>query len=148
MESTFVLLKPDCAERKIIGQCLSYFEKKEFDLQIHEIRCIKKPRRQDIFDHYAHLPAEVVEEICCYFIASFPLYAVDLRGPEAVAKARAIIGATDPSKAEKMTIRGDLGVDSFVEAAKRSIGHKAIRNLVHASDSVENAMREWTIWMY
>ena len=67
------------------------------------------------------------------FITSSPLVALALRGDDAVAVARNLIGATDGRKAAPGTIRGDFGI---------SVG----ANLVHGSDSVENAENELSIW--
>ena len=63
------------------------------------------------------------------FITSSPIVAIALEGPKAVEVVRAIVGVTDPKKAAPGTIRGDFGMD---------IG----RNLVHGSDSPENAVTE------
>ena len=56
---------------------------------------------------------------------------------------RQIVGATDPSKAEKGTIRGDLGDDSFERCANEN---RSCYNLIHASDSLETAKKETTVW--
>jgi nucleoside-diphosphate kinase len=77
-------------------------------------------------EHYAHIKdrpffPEIVE-----FMSSLPVLALILTGDNAVARVRDLLGPTDSRKAAKGTIRGDLGTDTM-------------RNIAHASDSVENA---------
>ncbi len=77
------------------------------------------------------------------FITSGPVFAAVLEGDDAVKKVRKITGFTDPAKAEKGTIRGDLGEDSIIEANRDK---RATKNLVHASGSLEEAEMEITLW--
>jgi nucleoside-diphosphate kinase len=77
------------------------------------------------------------------FITSGSVVALLLEGEDAVQVARKITGYTDPSKAEKGTIRGDFGEDSIVKA---NLERRACRNLVHASGSKEEAEREIALW--
>jgi nucleoside-diphosphate kinase len=77
------------------------------------------------------------------FITSTPVVAIVLEGEDAVQKVRKIAGYTDPSKADKGTIRGDMGVDSI---AKANGEHRATENLIHASGSVEEAQQEIALW--
>ncbi len=77
------------------------------------------------------------------FITSGPVFAVVLEGPDAVKLVRKITGYTDPSKAEKGTIRGDLGQDSITKA---NMEKRATKNLVHASGTQEEAEKEIALW--
>ena len=77
------------------------------------------------------------------FIVGKPLVAVVLEGENAIKKVREMIGYTDPSKAEKGTIRGDYGDDSISRANAEG---RRVRNLVHASDSPESAELEISLW--
>jgi nucleoside-diphosphate kinase len=76
------------------------------------------------------------------YITSLPVLAMVLEGEDAVKKARAITGFTDPSRAEKGTVRGDFGDDSIVVANRE---FRPVRNLVHCADS-EGAQRELALW--
>lgn len=78
-----------------------------------------------------------------YFITSGPVVVFVLEGENAVQKVRDITGFTDPSRAAKGTIRGDLGEDSIVKANGEK---RAVANLVHASGSLEEAEREIRLW--
>jgi nucleoside-diphosphate kinase len=77
------------------------------------------------------------------FIVGHTLVAMVLEGEDAIKRVRAMIGFTDPSRAEKGTIRGDFGDDSIQAANKES---RRVRNLVHASDSPESAKIEIDLW--
>ncbi len=77
------------------------------------------------------------------FITSGPVFAVILAGPDSVRLVRKITGYTDPSKAEKGTIRGDLGQDSITKA---NMERRATKNLVHASGTAEEAEKEIALW--
>jgi nucleoside-diphosphate kinase len=126
METTLILLKPDCVKKGHCGDVLQRFEKAGF-----RIRGCKMMRLGvDILrEHYAHIAAKPffveVEE----FMQSSPVLAMALAADGAVEKVRALVGPTDSKKAAKGTIRGDYGVDVMV-------------NVVHASDSPENAAVE------
>jgi nucleoside-diphosphate kinase len=126
METTLILLKPDCIKKGHAGDVLQRFEQAGF-----RIRGCKMMRLGvDILrEHYAHIAAKPffgeVEE----FMQSSPVIAMALEAEGAVDKVRALVGPTDARKAAKGTIRGDYGVDVMV-------------NVVHASDSQETAAKE------
>ncbi len=77
------------------------------------------------------------------FICSGPVVPMIIEGGDAVNKVRKLAGYTDPSAAEKGTIRGDL-TDESIEKANRE--KRAVENLVHASSDPEEAEREISIW--
>ncbi|MDE1855444.1 MAG: nucleoside-diphosphate kinase [Candidatus Micrarchaeota archaeon] len=91
-------------------------------------------------------PKKIGEQIIAFtreFIIGKKLIAMVLEGEDAVARVRKTVGATDPSRAEKGTIRGDLSDDSFKKANPEK---RKVRNLVHAADSVEKAKQEIELW--
>ncbi|MBI2018925.1 nucleoside-diphosphate kinase [Candidatus Daviesbacteria bacterium] len=77
------------------------------------------------------------------FITSGPIVALLLEGKNAVSVAREVTGFTDPSSAEKGTIRGDLGTDSILKA---NMEERPVYNLIHASGSEEEAKKEIKLW--
>jgi nucleoside-diphosphate kinase len=88
--------------------------------------------------------AKQIREWLADFITSGPVVAMVIEGPEGtVQKIRDIAGATGPEFADKGTIRGDLGEDSY---AKANGEKRAIENLMHASESVVEAEREIALW--
>ena len=77
------------------------------------------------------------------FITSGPIVVMVLEGEDAVRKARKTTGFTDPSTAEKGTIRGDLGTDSILKA---NTEERPVYNLIHASGNEEEAEKEIKLW--
>lgn len=77
------------------------------------------------------------------FITSGPIVVLLLEGEDAVVKAREVTGFTDPAKAKKGTIRGDLGTDNILEANQEE---RPVYNLLHASGSLEEAKKEIELW--
>jgi len=77
------------------------------------------------------------------FITSGPIVVMVLEGEDAVVLARKTTGFTDPSTAEKGTIRGDLGIDSILLANKEE---RPVYNLIHASGNPDEAQKEIKLW--
>lgn len=126
MERTLSIIKPDGTARNLIGQILARFE--AGGLRIVEARMVRLTAAQAGEFYEIHRGKPFFEPLV-QFMTSGPVLVSVLEGPDAVAKNRAIMGATDPKKAEPGTIRRDFS-DS-IDA-----------NTVHGSDSVENAQRE------
>jgi nucleoside-diphosphate kinase len=121
-----VLLKPDCVQKGLMGEVLKRFEAQGFRL----VGC-KMMQLDDAIlkDHYAHLVELPFFPEILGFMQSSPIMALALEGEGIIQKMRDFIGPTDSTKAEKGTVRGDLGEDKM-------------RNVVHASDSSESAQTE------
>jgi nucleoside-diphosphate kinase len=126
MERTLVLVKPDAIQRGLIGEVISRIEKT--GLKLVAVKMIHMDREM-AGQHYAIHQGKPFFEGLVGFITSSPLVAAVFEGPNAVEVLRKTMGATDPVKATPGTIRGDLALD---------IG----RNVVHGSDSKENAEKE------
>jgi nucleoside-diphosphate kinase len=126
MDTTLVLLKPDCVAGRLVGEVIKRFEADGF-----QIRGCKmfKASPELLKEHYAHLADKPFFPELDAFMQSTPVVALALAGDNAVERVRTIIGPTDSKKADKGTVRGDFGVDVMV-------------NIVHASDSNENAAIE------
>ena len=122
MEKTFVIFKPDCMEQRHVGTVLSRFEAAGFDV----IAC-KMTRLAPALlrEHYAHVADKPFYPEIEAFMSSRPVIMVALRGENIVQRVRDLLGPTDSRKAAKGTIRGDFGTEMM-------------KNVVHASDSVEN----------
>jgi nucleoside-diphosphate kinase len=123
---TLVLVKPDGVRRGLIGEIVSRMEKK--GLKIVALRMLQMDealaRR-----HYAVHQGKPFFNDLVDFITSGPVVAMLLEGEQAVDVVRTMMGDTDPKKSAPGTIRGDFGMD---------IG----QNLIHGSDSDENARKE------
>ncbi len=126
MEQTLILLKPDCMERRLAGRVIARFEDKGFMIvALKLMRVTPELARR----HYAeHVDRDFYPGLEG-FITSGPVLAMVVEGPEAVAVARKLAGATNGRDAEPGTIRGDFSISQRL-------------NLVHASDSPESAHRE------
>src|SRR5271170_7247294 len=126
METTLILLKPDCITKGHCGEVVQRFEKAGF-----RIRGCKMMRldRKLLLEHYAHIAQKPFFPEVEEFMQSTPVIAVALAADGVVEKVRELLGPTDSKKAAKGTIRGDFGVDVMV-------------NVVHASDSLETAKVE------
>ncbi|MDR1426947.1 MAG: nucleoside-diphosphate kinase [Bifidobacteriaceae bacterium] len=134
VERTLVLVKPDGVERGLIGRILTRIEERGFAFQALELR----EATRDVLDaHYAEHTAKPFYPGLVEYMTSGPVVAIVVMGAQAVSSFRSVAGATDPVKAAPGTIRGDFG---------RDWGDGEIRNLVHGSDSPENAEREIAIW--
>ena len=130
MERTFVMLKPDCLERGLLGRMLSRFEEKGLRLvAMKMLRITPTLARQHYAEHVEKHFYPSLEE----FITAAPVVATVFGGPEVIRVVREMLGATSGLKAAPGTIRGDY-------SASRQM------NLVHASDSPESALREMSIY--
>lgn len=126
MNRTFVMVKPDAVARGLIGRIVARFEEKGFKLADVKMMTISRELAET---HYGHLKTKPFFEELVDFIMSGPVFAMILEGTNAVANARSVIGATNPVEAVPGSIRGDFGMD-------------VASNIVHGSDSDDNAERE------
>ena len=130
MQKTLVLLKPDCVERRLIGEIIRRFENKGLNIiAMKMLRVSPALSKQHYAEHIAKPFYPNLEE----FITSSPVVALALEGLEAIRVIRDMLGATNGLKAAAGTIRGDF-------SSSRQM------NLVHASDSEESATRELALY--
>ena len=129
-ERTLVLVKPDGVQRLLAGRILARYE--ERGLRIVGLKLMQTPR-ETAERHYDVHRAKPFFAGLVEFITSGPLIAAVLEGPNAISIVRAMNGATRPHEAAPGTIRGDFALETA-------------QNLVHASDSPENAAAEVALW--
>lgn len=167
-ERSFVILKPDTVQRSLIGEVINRFERTglkftamkmvvptEAQLLAHynknEEWFLKKGNRiiEDLKSH--GLPVEkdalgygkaIIDTIVKYMTAA-PVVAMILEGNEAVKVVTKLVGTTEPATSDVGTIRGDYTVDSYGHS---SYENRAVRNLIHCSESPEEAEREIQVW--
>lgn len=126
MTKTLIILKPDCLAKKLAGSVVDRFEKAGFNIiGAKMIRLTPDVLRE----HYAHVASKPFYPEIEQFMSSRPVIVLALQGDNVVARVRDLLGPTDSRKAPKGTIRGDFGSDMMT-------------NVVHASDSDENARIE------
>lgn len=123
MQTTLILLKPDCITGRKSGEVLKRFEDAGF-----QIRGCKMFRADAslLREHYAHIASKPFFPEVEKFMTSSPIIAVALSGDKVIERVRDLLGPTDSTKAAKGTIRGDFG-------------STVMQNIAHASDSLESA---------
>lgn len=167
-ERSLVLLKPDTVQRSLVGEVIKRFE--QTGLKIVAMKMIV-PTEEQLLTHYNKDNAwyerkgkGVVEELISQgkpadrepieygkdiirtivrYMTAAPVVALIFEGNKAVSVVTKIVGTTEPSTSDVGTIRGDYTVDSYSHA---TFENRAVRNLVHQSESPEEADREIAIW--
>jgi nucleoside-diphosphate kinase len=130
MQRTLIIIKPDGVQRRLVGTILHRFEQK--GLRLVGLKLVQASR--DLAEkHYAVHKGKPFYDSLLQFLTSGPTVALVLEGREAVLVARTLMGATDGTKAPPATIRGDFALS-------------VQNNLVHGSDSAENAATEIALW--
>ncbi len=126
MERTFVMIKPDGVQRRLVGTIIARFERKGLKLVGLKLLRLTEEKAAQLYSIHRERPffSELVR-----FVTSGPVVVMVWEGPGAVAIVRRIIGATDAASAEPGTVRGDFGLSVQM-------------NLVHASDSPMSVARE------
>ena len=129
-ERTLILIKPDGVQRQLVGRIIDRYESR--GLRIAGLKLLQADRTLAEKHYAAHVDkpffAGLIE-----FITSAPLVALAVEGPKAIEVCRAINGATRPNEAAPGSIRGDFALETGM-------------NIVHASDSLENAAAELALW--
>ena len=126
MERTFIMVKPDGVSRKLIGEVVSRFENKGYNIVAAKLARISEDVAKEHYIEHKERPfyGELVE-----FITSGNSFCMIVEGKDVVAISRLMIGATNPLEMVPGTIRGDFSFELS-------------NNIVHGSDSVESAERE------
>lgn len=167
-ERSFVIIKPDGVQRSLVGEIISRFERAGLKLVGLKMEVMDKDR---MWKHYdkddewflkkgtkiaadrtaAGLSAEkepieygkdIIRALEKYMTAG-PVVMMVWEGNQAVAVVTKLVGETSPSSADVGTIRGDYTTDSYDIAA---VDDRAVRNLIHCSDTPENAQKEVALW--
>lgn len=167
-ERTLVIVKPDGVQRGLIGeilkrfertglkfvamkfmlpqadQCWKHYNKDEAWFMLKGNRIVEDRKNQGL--SIDKEPLEYGKDIIqsnVDFFTSGPVLAFIIEGNQSVAIVKKLVGGTEPTTSDVGTIRGDFTVDSY---ALSSIDNRAVRNLVHCSDSPEEAEREIPLW--
>ena len=125
-ERTLIIFKPDCMEKKLMPEVMRRF----FEAGLDIVACkMVQLKDETLAEHYAHIVGKPYYPPLLDFMKRKPVIIAVLEGDDAVAKVRALLGPTNSEEAPKGTIRGDFGLNTR-------------ENIVHASDSPENAKIE------
>jgi len=126
MQRTFAIIKPDAVERRLVGQILARIEQAGFTIRAMRLQHLTKREAEGFYAIHRERP---FFGGLTNFMSSGPSVLLALEAPDAIAKWRALMGATDPGKADAGTLRKDFG--SSIE-----------RNATHGSDAPETAAFE------
>lgn len=162
-QKTLVLIKPDAVKRNLIGEIIKRFEdaglkivtlkmltatpelaEKHYAADEDYLRAVgqKSVDAGDKVDDVLEQGRKIINSMRS-FLASGPIVAMVIEGEDAIPNVRKLVGYTDPSSAEKGTIRGDFGEDSILKANSEG---RPVYNLVHASGNPEEAEKEIALW--
>lgn len=167
-ERTLVMLKPDAIQRGLIGEIIKRIERTGLKLvalkivnateeqlwthynkddewflkkgtrTIEELKAVGRPIEKEAIEYGKDIIRALVK-----FMSCGPIVPMIFEGNQAVGIVKKIVGSTEPLSSDGGTIRGDYTLDSYALA---SFDDRAVRNLVHCSDPVEDAIREIPIW--
>lgn len=129
-ERTLAIIKPDAVQRGLIGKILSRFEERGLKIAASKFVHLSMQKAEEL---YAPHKGKGFYESLTKFITSGPVMALVLEGPQVIKQVRTMMGSTNCLEAQPGTIRGDFGL---------SIQN----NLIHGSDSPENAKREIAVF--
>lgn len=168
-ERTFVILKPDTVQRSLMGEVIRRFERtglkctamkmfmadearllahynkddawflKKGTRIIEDLQAQGRPVEKEAIEY----GKDIIRTIVRYMEAA-PVVAMVWEGNEAVAVVTKLVGTTEPKTSDVGTIRGDFTVDSYSHS---SYENRSVRNLIHCSESPEEAEREIAIWL-
>lgn len=130
MEKTLIIIKPDGVQRQLIGRIINRFEEKGLKIVGLKLITVSKVQAQNLYS--IHKKKKFYQGLL-RFITSSPVVVMALEGTEVIKISRKLVGATLGADAEPGTVRGDFGAGTTY-------------NLIHASDSAENAHRELSIF--
>ena len=123
IEKTYIMLKPDCVKRGLMGEVISRIERKGYKIVDAKMMNLDEAILKD---HYAHLTDKPFFPNIVEYMTSGPVLGMIVEGENAIKGMRIIMGATKFEEATAGTIRGDFA-------------HSTSENLIHGSDSLENA---------
>ena len=167
-ELTFVILKPDAIQRSMIGELISRIERTGLKMVAMKMinatpeQCWKHYNKDEkwflekgtkIVENMKKTDRPVEKEAIEYgrdiidalvkFMTCGPIIPMVFEGNQAVGIIKKIVGGTEPLSSDVGTIRGDFTLDSYELS---NFDNRAVRNLIHCSDQVDEALREISIW--
>ncbi len=167
-ELTFVILKPDAIQRSMIGELISRIERTGLKMVAMKMinatpeQCWKHYNKDEkwflekgskIVENMEKTGRPVEKEAIEYgrdiidalvkFMTCGPVIPMIFEGNQAVGIVKKIVGSTEPLSSDVGTIRGDFTLDSYELS---NIDNRAVRNLIHCSDQIDEALREISIW--
>lgn len=143
IERTLVLLKPDCVQRHIVGEIISRFEKAGLKIVgIKMVLCDEDFASKHYFDMKERY-GDRIYKVNADYLMEGPIAAMVLEGINSIKIVRKLVGSTYPDEAIPGTIRGDY---AHVSKDYANTNNKKVANLIHASASKDDAVREINLW--
>jgi nucleoside-diphosphate kinase len=138
-EATLVLIKPDAIQKGLVGVTISYLERLKLD--VIGAKAVRVTREM-AEEHYAQLRSkpffgDLIDHLTGKIHNTNYVLVLVFWGPKAIERVRQVTGATNPDKADPMTIRGALG---------RNSATNIMENVIHASADTTEAQREIRLW--
>lgn len=167
-ERTFVIVKPDGVQRGLVGEIIKRFERtglkvvglkmsvlpeellwKHYDKDdawflkkgtgiVESLTAAGRPVEKEAIEY----GKDIIRALVKYMTVS-PVVSMVIEGNQAVAVVKKLVGETEPATSDVGTIRGDFTTDSYAICA---VDDRAVRNLIHCSDEVDNANKEIAMW--
>ena len=132
IEKTYSMIKPDAVRDRKVGEIISRIERSGLTIERMELAYVTVEQADE---NYKHLKDKPFYPNLIAFMTGGPVVKMVISGLGAVAKMRSLMGATNPLEAAPGTIRGDFAID-------------VNSNVIHGSDSVENAEREIKLFFW
>lgn len=126
MQRTLAIIKPDAVDRQVVGAIIQRIENEQFRIRSIRLVNLTKAKAQGFYAVHQDKP---FFDSLTDFMSSGPVVVMVLEAPDAIARWRRLMGATDPAEAERETLRREYG--SSIE-----------RNATHGSDAPETAAFE------
>ena len=123
IERTYIMLKPDCLKRNLMGEVIARIERKNYKIVDAKMMMLDEPILRE---HYAHIADRPFFPDIVKYMTSGPVFAMIVEGENAVKGMRILMGPTKFEDGIAGTIRGDYATSTS-------------KNIIHGSDSVENA---------
>ena len=170
IQQTLVLIKPDGVQKQLVGEIIKRFESSNLKVQGMKMvwpdenlakthypldeewakalfeknkTAAEKENRKTEFTDYLEF-GKNIQNCLIKYVTESPVIAMVIQGDNAIEQVRKITGATEPKSSAPGTIRGDLVPEESYEKADAE--KRAVRNLIHASDSTETAEKEISLW--
>ena len=138
-EATLVVFKPDAIKRGLVGAAYAKLEPLQLEIVGAKVTPVSQALAEEHYKHIKDKPffRETVDHLRGKLHGTTAVLALVLWGPEAVGRVRQVTGATNPEKADPMSIRGAYG---------RNLSTGLMENVLHSSSDPEDAAREIRLW--
>lgn len=153
-QETFMMLKPDAFANGKVEEILAYMKAHDLTIEKSKVVNIGLEEMKTLIDHYGQLIESMPKEFdfpgklfnSFYYDGPHTIMLMKItfdKKEDIIAYTRTLAGATNPQKADSKTIRGKFSDDNYEKAGREN---RLVSNVIHASDSIENAKRELAIW--